>query len=77
MSGPSYSSRWVKFNSKSNSNRFESFKFLIASKMAFLSSKNLNKNMVLKILNKWITFSIEATSYSEWISNKKSENSLG
>jgi hypothetical protein len=45
--------------------------------MAFLSWKNLNKNMVLNISKRSTTFSMEAYSDSEWISNEKSENSLG
>jgi hypothetical protein len=31
----------------------------------------------LKISKRWTTFSIETSSDSEWISNEKSEKSLG
>jgi hypothetical protein len=45
--------------------------------MTFPSYKNLKKNMVLKISERLTTFPIEVSSGSEWISNEKSEKSLG
>jgi hypothetical protein len=45
--------------------------------MAFLSSKKINKNMVLNLSKRWTTLSIEDSSDLDWISNEKSENSLG
>jgi hypothetical protein len=60
-----------------NSNGSKLLKTLTTQKMPCPSSKNIKKNMVLKLLKRWTTFSIETSSDSECILNEKSEKPLG